>query len=167
MQHLWIEAELSSLTGLIAAIDEHLSNICSKAVEAEDADTFGFFDSAEHATGLGLVACQTYMSAVYGSLMIEKHRALGFGPKHRGGLTKVQIINHAANYWKHNNEWGLDRTPARQEAIERAFESIGFPVGTDYPLSGVLTELCDPHPASLQPIISALESWRAELCKAA
>lgn len=167
MRHLWIEGELSRLVGLIVTIDEYLSDICRKSLEVSDPDNIGFFDSAEHATGLGLVACQTYMATVYGNLRIAKHRALDFGPRHNGGLTKVQIINHAANYWKHNNEWVLDRTTARKEAIERAFESIGFSVDTDYPLAGVLTELASPDFTSLQPVISILETWKGELYKVA
>lgn len=162
-QNLWIEAELSRLSGLIATIDDHLLDICNRSLEAEDADSFGFFDSAEHAIGLGFVACQTYMAAIYGTLHIEKHRALKFGTKHHCGLTKVQIINHAANYWKHNNEWALDRTAARQESIARTFESIGFPVDIDYPLSGILTELATPCSTSLRSVIVILQAWRAEL----
>ena len=167
MRTLWIEAELGNLAKLVSAIDSHLSDICARSVEVEDPESFGYFDSAEHATGLGLVACQTYIATVYGTLGIEKRRALNFGPKHLGGLTKVQIVNHAANYWKHNNEWALDRTAARQVAIEQAFESVGFPVGADYPLSGVLTELANPHPVSLAAVVSILEAWKAELYKAA
>ena len=163
MRHLWIEVELSNLTKLISVIDEQLSDICRESVKVEDADSFGYFDSAEHAVGLGLVACQTYMAAVYGEIKLEKNQALEFGPKHHGGLTKVQIINHAANYWKHSNEWALDRSAKRREAIELAFDSVGFSVGAGYPLFGILTELTDPYPASLQPIISILETWKAEL----
>jgi hypothetical protein len=103
------------------------------------------------------------MAVVYGTLHIEKHRALKFGTRHRSGLTKVQIVNQAANYWKHNNEWTLDRAVARQEAIERAFESIGVPVDTDYPLTGVLAELTTPLPASLRSVMAILDTWKAEL----
>lgn len=167
MRTHWVEIELSNLAKLVFAIDNHLSDVCAKSIEAEDADSFGYFDSAEHATGLGLVACQTYMATVYGNLRVEKRIALSCGPTHIGGLTKVQIINHAANYWKHNNEWALDRTTARQMAIEQAFESVGFPVHTDYPLSGVLTEVADPYPASLAAVVSVLEIWKTELHKIA
>lgn len=167
MRTPWIEAELQNLAKLISAIDSHLSDICAKSFEVEDADSFGYFDSAEHATGLGLVACQTYMAMVYGTLGVEKRRALNFGPRHPGGLTKVQVINHAANYWKHNNEWALDRTATHRAAIEQAFESVGFPVGTDYPLSGVLTELANPELASLAVVVSILEAWKAELYSSA
>lgn len=166
MRH-WVETELNRLCGLILSIDEHLSEICAKSLSSEDGDSFGLFDSAEHATGLGLVACQTYMATVCGALQIEKSRALSFGPKHPGGLTMVQVVNHAANYWKHNNEWVFDRTTARQEAICRAFESVGFPVNTDYPLSGVLVELCHPHLAALKYVIAILEAWKSELYNAA
>lgn len=166
MRHHWIESELSKLSGLILAVDEHLSEVCDKSVAAEDSDAFGLFDSAEHATGLGFVACQTYMATLCGALMIEKSRALSLGPTHSGGLTMVQVINHAANYWKHNNEWSLDKSAARQEAIHRAFDSVGFPVGTDYPLSGVLTELSGVFPAALKQLIPILEEWKAAMYNA-
>jgi hypothetical protein len=42
---------------------------------------------------------------------------LQLGPKHSDGNTIVKIINDAANYWKHNNEWSLDKTPKRRELI--------------------------------------------------
>lgn len=165
MQHLWIEPELAHIANLIAAIDEYLLGICDAAVAADDADNLGHFDNAEHAVGLGLVACQTYMATAYGALKIEKSVALTFGLRHHGGLTQVQIINHAANYWKHNNEWSLDRSAARKEAIKRAFESIGFPIDTDYPLSGVLVELSNPAPPSLKQVVRALETWKKEMCE--
>lgn len=168
ISRLLIDAETSVLRGLVVGLDQQLEGICRKSVESnEDSDAFGYFDSAEHLTGLGFVACQTYMAIVYGHLHIDKPTALKAGPVHSGGQTKLQIINHAANYWKHNNEWQLDRSPKRRERIEAAFESVGFPVGTDYPLSGVLTEIASPAPAGFLPVIRLLEVWKAELCTAA
>ena len=167
MHTLWIETELNTLRALIVIIDDHLSNICEKSLEVDDPDSFGLFDSAEHLTGLGFVACQTYMATVYGNLNIEKQLALNMGSKHRGGRTKAQIINHAANYWKHNNEWVLDKSATRRKAIESAFESVGFSVGTDYPLCGVLTELSAPFEASFRSVIDMLELWKTELVRTA
>ncbi len=163
MRHLWLESELEILGKLIDTIDQQLDQICQESTRVDDADSFGYFDSAEHVIGLGFVACQTYMATVYGYLKIEKQKALAAGPRHSGGHTKVQIINHAANYWKHNNEWALDRTTARRQMIEKAFESVGFPVGTEYPLSGVLTEVASPEGAAFQPILQILELWKVEL----
>src|SRR5260370_1283722 len=109
--HLLIDVETSVLRTLITTIGQQLEEVCRKSVETnEDPEALGYFDSAEHLTGLGFVACQTYMATVYGHLRIEKLNALNAGPAHLSGQTKVQIINHAANYWKHNNEWPLDRS---------------------------------------------------------
>jgi hypothetical protein len=105
-----VDFDLDLLKQLIRIIDQQLDLISEKATQVDDADSFGYFDSAEHITGFGFVACQTYMSSVYGYLKIEKQKALSIGPFHSSGQTKAHIINHAANYWKHNNEWSLKKS---------------------------------------------------------
>jgi hypothetical protein len=163
MRHLWFDSEITIIGNLVEVIDQQLSDICDNAVNAETTDELGYYDAAEHATGLGLVACQTIIAIVCGGLEVEKSSALALGPVHKGGLSKVQIINHAANYWKHNNEWSLERPDKRKEAISKAFASVGFPVGTDYPLSGVLTELAEPKRASLREVLAILAAWKVEV----
>ena len=156
---------LALLRDLIRTIDQHLDHTIQEAMLVDEADNFGYFDRTEHIIGLGFVACQTYMSSVYGYYKIKKQRALSIGPSHSGGLTKAQIINHAANYWKHNSEWLFDKNGKQRKYIEDAFESVGFPVNTDYPLSGVLTEIVFPEFAAFNPILKILESWRDEIYK--
>jgi len=158
-----IDFDLDLLKQLINIIDYQLEIISQKASNVDDADSLGYYDSAEHITGLGFVACQTYMSSVYGYLKIDKQHALSLGPLHSSGQTKVQIINHVANYWKHNNEWSLEKEDNRRKQIEKAFESVGFPVNTDYPISGVLYKIVYPDRATFEPIITILELWRNEL----
>ena len=160
MAHLWFERELETLLSLVGSLDLQLHEVINKSLDAQDADQFGYFDVAEHITGLGFVACQTYIATVCGGMGASKIDALKRGPQHSGGLSKAQIINHAANYWKHNNEWALEKPDRRREAIEKAFDSVGFPVGTDYPLSGVLTELSDPSSASLASVADYLREWK-------
>jgi hypothetical protein len=167
LRYLLLDAELDVLAKVITTIDQQLDEVIQESTRIDDPDSFGYFDIAEQLTGLAFVACQTYMATVYGYLRLEKQKALTMGARHSGGLTKVEIINHAANYWKHNNEWSIDRSVARRNAIEKAFESVGFPVGTDYPLSGVLTEVASPNGATFRPVLNILESWKAALCDAA
>ncbi len=162
---MFIDFNLDLLKQLIHIIDHHLDVVAQKAAQEDDPDTFGYFDSAEHITGLGFVACQTYMSSVYGYLRIEKKNALFIGPFHQSGQTIVQIINSAANYWKHNSEWSLEKSDRQRKIIEETFELVGFPVDTDYPLCGILTEIVSPKYAAFEPIIPILESWRDELRK--
>lgn len=166
MQHLVLELNLNLLVELIDIIDQQFEATILASREVDDPDGFGYFDSAEQIAGLGFVICQTYVATVYGFLRVEKEKALSYGPRHRSGLTHMQIINHAANYWKHNNEWSLDQNLRKKKTIEDAFESIGFPVSSEYPLSGVLTEVASPGPVGFKPVLAVLEFWKNELSKA-
>ncbi|MDT4969066.1 MAG: hypothetical protein QOJ64_3803 [Acidobacteriota bacterium] len=103
------------------------------------------------------------MTAAYGILVIAKKDALLAGPKHSTGSTIASLVNHGANYWKHNNEWSVSKNPSQRERTEKAFESVGFPVDVDYPLSGMLTELASPREASFAPILEKLEDWICDL----
>ncbi len=161
MPQLWIEHELQTLVALVRLLDQQLSELSDRSTDAEDADAFGYFDTMEHLVGLAMVIFQTYIATVCGAISAEKRLALRNGPLHWGGMYKAEIFNHAANYWKHNNEWGAERSDRRRQVIEDAFESVGFPVGTDYPLSGVLTELSAPKFASLEPLIETLHQWKS------
>ena len=107
------------------------------------------------------------MSSVCGNLGVSKGKALASGPSHSSGNTKAQIVNHAANYWKHNNEWDEGKRDKQREVIEKAFESVGCPVNQDYPLSGVLYEISLPGQARFQSVLGALEVWKDELGKIA
>ena len=160
---MFIDLDLDLLQQLVRIIDQHLELMAQESVEVDDPDSFGYFDRMEHLTGLGFVACQTYMSSICGSLRIEKQKALAIGPMHSSGQTKAQIINSAANYWKHNSEWILEKSDRQRKRIEETVDLVGFPINTDYPLSGVLTELAFPELAAFQPIVAALEAWRDEL----
>jgi len=138
----------------VETIDKKLAEIIDRSNSVEDPDSLGYFDSAEHLTGLGFVACQAYMTAVYGVLRVEQLKALSYGPMHQRGKSIAQIVNDAANYWKHNNSWSLDKSPRQRKRIENTFNEVGFPVGTEYPLteyplSGVLTELATPYAVRL------------------
>ncbi len=159
--------ETDLVKDLILMIDEKLAELIERSNSIEDPDALGYFDSAEHLTGFGLVACQTYMTAAYGILGIAKKDALLVGPRHSTGSTIVSLINHGANYWKHNNEWSVSKNPSQREYTEKAFESVGFPVDLEYPLSGMLTELASPEYASFTPILHKLEDWVRELQTAA
>ena len=167
MQYSMLDYDLNLLRDLVHVIDEHLDHILKESLQVDDPDGLGYFDNAEHVVGLGFVACQTYVSSVCGYLKIEKRKALSVGPLHPSGQTKVQIINHAANYWKHNSGWSFDKNSKQKKFVEDSFESVGFPVRIDYPLSGVLKELTFPNVVTFESIVKVLEAWKDDLHKTA
>lgn len=154
-----VDYETGLLLELILDIDSILSRHIDELSD-DEAQAFGVFDHAEHITGLGFVVCQTYLSTVYGILGFRKADALNLGPRHSSGQSIAEIINHAANFWKHNSEWVLGSDSQRKKYIENSFELLGYPLETDYPLSGVLTELTSPEPAGFAAIGKKLEMWK-------
>lgn len=157
--------DLELLKDIVAPIDHYLEAIIQKSREVDDPDSLGYFDRAEHIIGLGFVACQTYIITLCGYLRVRKQDAFSFGPKHQSGQTVVQIANHAANYWKHNGERIMEKNEKQRKYVEKAFAALGFPVGTDYPLSGILAEITHPQPVKFVSLIGLLTDWKDELLK--
>ncbi len=85
-------------------LDSSVSGFLGEWGTAEECDQFGNIDRAERITGLGFVACQAYITYVHHFTNMQKSNSLSFGPCHRTGKRIVDIINHAANYWKHHDE---------------------------------------------------------------
>jgi hypothetical protein len=94
------DPDLDMLAEVLAVIDAQLETVLQGWENASEADELGYFDRAEHITGLGFVACQAYLTATYGFVSMKKLHALSVGPRHRDGQTIVEVINHAANFWK-------------------------------------------------------------------
>lgn len=150
---------------LLYTLDLRLKESIEEFDDYEDPDMMGLFDSMEHLAGLGFVTLQAYVTAVYGVLKKTKKSVLFIGPKHRGGIAIVKIVNDSANYWKHNNEWSIDKSSNHRKIIESTFNSVGFPVDCDYPLSGILAELASPKDSSFKAVFEKLEKWQIEVEK--
>jgi hypothetical protein len=154
--------DLDLLADIVLVIDKQLVTTLGDWQNSAEAEALGYFDRAEHIMGLGFVACQAYITATCGCLNVTKDRALSVGPRLNTGQRIVQIVNHAANYWKHHDEWHLERTPAHAARILDAFGALA-PDHVEYPLSGILTVLVDPEPATFKPLVAMLANWRDEL----
>src|SRR4051812_20574440 len=113
---IW-DPDLDLLSDLVAVLDGHLEAVSAKC-QGSFADELGCFDRMEHVVGLGFTACQTYLTATYGFIEVPKSTALLVGPRHRSGRSVAEVVNHAANYWKHNEEWTLDKSPVHRQRIE-------------------------------------------------
>jgi hypothetical protein len=157
------DPDLDMLEEMLAVVDAQLESVQRDSENTSEADQLGYFDRAEHVTGLGFVACQAYLTATYGFLKLKKLGALSVGPRHASGQPIAEIINHAANFWKHHEEWQLDKSQGQQDRIRQAFATVGFPADLDYPLSGILAELTAPQAAAFKPLVSRLEAWREEV----
>ncbi len=157
--------DLELLCEILTFIDDKIIVLSDQSIEENEADLWTF-DRIENITGLGFVACQTYMASTYGCANIGKDRALLLGPKMTEKLTVAQLVNHAANFWKHNEEWQITGNFGPRKSMVNGFEEISYDVGSEYPLSGCLAELTNGS-ASFNDVMILLVKWRDDLIKSA
>ena len=114
MDLIEIDEEMGFLKSSLDAIEPLYRRINHEITEGikrgEDVDSSGLCDKGEFLTGLSFTICQKYISATIswfnlGENKFNKDNALKLGPLYNGQTTHAQIINAAANYWKHSDEW--------------------------------------------------------------
>lgn len=157
-----IDYDLDLLAELASVLDLKLDGLDRLIQRYDDADAFG--DSADGVCGLGFVACQQYLTATASWLGVEKAKALACGPVHQCGDTVVSIVNHAANYWKHGDEWALGLSEKQQGKTQAGLAAVLADFESGYPLTVILARLVSPsEPWRFRHLLPFLASWRDDL----
>jgi hypothetical protein len=162
-----LDFDLDFLKAAVSLVDESLERLAGKVDASSDPDAFGIFDKMEYITGFGFVACQTYATAVASrsKLKNRKREALALSPKHRTGLSMAQLINAAANHWKHSPEWPLYAPTTQAKQTLDVISRLGVDTNGSYPLANMLYEILIPHPNRFANLIPFLTQWYDELPK--
>ena len=162
-----IDFDLDFLKSAVDLVDVSLEQLDAKRRSSPDPNTFGVFDEIEYIIGFGLVACQAYITATVGrsASKNKKSEVLALGPKHRSGRPIVQLINAAANHWKHSAEWiPLKPTNQERQTIE-VIRSIGVNPSQPYPIANMLHTMLSPNQILFKNLIPYLIQWRDSLPK--
>jgi hypothetical protein len=178
------DADLYFLKDILIMLDVKLLELDCKIQEtrknSRDPDALGLFDRGEYIIGMGFAACQRYMTSTFGSTIVEKEIALKIGPNHKNGESVAAIINAAANYWKHCDEWRVISLIIEPESdmakiITRDFSKLtGHQKKTitqietltpwaDYTCSNILAYLTKTSDIRLSLLVPLLEEWRNQL----
>lgn len=163
------DSDFAFLKDLFALLDARFEDLQRRIDNSFDPDQMGLFDEAEYLSGMGFIACQRYLASTYGPNGVAKDIALSVGPKHVGGEPFARIINAAANYWKHVDEWRTNAVIARdRHALEsrqkdtiRILETVT--AWADYTCANLLSSLANPGEPRLASLVPILEAWRSEL----
>ncbi len=95
------DAELEQLLELLALLDRQRDRYdCQRRVTQPPEQNI-FWDRISYIAGLGFVMCQQYVTTTCQIPSVEKADALRLPPMHESGHSVVEIINAAANHWKH------------------------------------------------------------------
>ena len=160
-----LDLDLQFLREFVRLLDTHLQQLEEETALVSDPDGCGVYDAAEHIVGLGFTACQGYLAATYGDLQMKKEEALKVGPGHRSGYTIAALVNHAAHFWKHHEEWSLNPNSPAQARTQAALAALDIE-GSDYPLTRGLAALVLPTRGRFHALLSHLEAWRDALASA-
>jgi hypothetical protein len=151
------------LVSVSTGLDAHLERVRQYAND-EEADTWDVLHDIDNIVGLGFTAAQTYLTSVSRALRMRRTDAISRRPEHAGGFTMAQIVNEAANFWKHRDEWEEEPTETRGDKRRgRTIEVLaatGLELNADYPLSGLLEKL---KMRTIRNIADALIPWRDNL----
>jgi hypothetical protein len=181
--------DLNLLTEAAELLDKHLDALEEEAKGVTDPDAAGLYDRLEYVTGFGLVACQTYVNNVVGTLRmsegaIERAKEVGrhlteaeleesqrrrrerrdqclvLGP-HAKGHSIATIVNAAANYVKHHAEPELNQGT---RAVLAGFDFWNAEGGVDgtaaYPIGSLFYDILHPQPPRFRSLLPLLKEWR-------
>ena len=75
----------------------------------------------------------------------------------------AQLVNAAANHWKHSSEWSVDAPTIQAAQTLEAISSLGVDTTDSYPIGNTLFALLTPHQARFANLIPFLTQWRDAL----
>lgn len=157
-----LDYDFETLREIALVLDARLDSLERDIARYDDADAFG--DTAEGLCGIGFVACQQYMASTASWLRIEKTKALHCGPVHKCGDTVASLVNHAANYWKHGDEWALGKSEKQMAKTQDGLEAILADVEGGYPLTVILARLVGPSKTwRFRELLPLLTDWRDDM----
>ena len=87
------------------------------------------------------------------------------GPDHRAGHLFVEIVNAAANLWKHRAEWSDDDPSRAQVLTSELVGALGVELKEDYVSMSVLAEIVRPLPLRFATIVPFLDHWSESLAR--
>jgi hypothetical protein len=172
-----MDMRIGPLHDVIVGINAGLAAIHKRLGDEEGFDGISEREHAAAFLGLAFVAAQSYALGTVSDL--NSVRASRRKPKKakqdcyacdtialRGGLTRIQLINASANYFKHHDEW--TRWPAgrdRGAQDTKALASVGITEKTEFPCIEAVDLLCGTS-RELNVLHQILKAWRVHLFSA-
>lgn len=108
--------EIGDALRLFDAVAAPLQGLAQQAgvmLSKHDLPDFLYEDAAatlEQAIGVAFVAAQAFLVEARGARRRDRNAIFRMGPRTAGGAFVAEVINDAANFWKHAPEWSWDDT---------------------------------------------------------
>ena len=159
------DQDMEQLQELLEVLDHQFKLNTDLRVKTHPPDQNLFWDRLSYITGLGFVMCQKYINISCPTNIIKMNEALGLPPMHTSGYSIVQLINTAANYWKHYQvDTDLPKGSLYKSTIE-VVGKLGFPIEYPYVCEGFLEKIVETGNQPFSKLSYFLKEWRASLIK--
>jgi hypothetical protein len=167
---------IGPLHDVIVGIEAGLAAIQKRLDTEEWFDGIWAREYAEPLFGLGFVAVQTYAIGTVSDLNsvrmsrgkskeenLNKHKCYAHDTLIKGDVTRIQLINASANYFKHHDEWPRWPTGSDHGARDtETLNSVGITEKTEFPCIDAVELLCGTS-WELNVLLQIMEEWRAHL----
>ncbi len=165
----FFDSEFYYLTEMLEHLDVKVKDINNKINLSTDPDADGLFDKGEYFIGVGFSLIQQYFSCTYPQLGVKRDDALRLGEKVTSEVSYARAIHAGANYWKHQDEWGLINCITRD--IKKLNNNAKYTIQTielltpwaDYTCANLLAELVGDNEFSLSSLLPYIALWRTDL----
>jgi hypothetical protein len=166
-----IDFRVAWINDLFSALNHSFSIIQNKLNQVDYYDGVFAQEQAETVFGIAFVSAQTYitgtisdMKEIGGDQAPSKSDMLAFGSPRVGYLSKVEIINVIANYFKHHEEWENWDEEGHKKRTIKALNGCGITENTPYPCHEA-AQLVWPSEVlcELNEMLSVLVEWRKKL----
>lgn len=162
-----VDFELEATTEILEVLHEHLTSLDEACKTCADPDAM-YWPDMEYLASMGFLVCQPYLSSVIRTK--SRSSMLGLGPTDStSGVTIARILDAAANYVKHHDEWRQEenwdtRVEARKnDKTVELLEHLGvfdrrFDKRNHYPMGNLLWQLTGD--AGLMGLVPLIVQWR-------
>jgi hypothetical protein len=128
-------------------------------------------DHIENLLGIAFIAAQTYITGTVadanhlldsGNRLAKEQLAKNYSDELPGTtVTKIELIDAIANYYKHHDEWDTGSATGRNQRTISTLRGAGIIAEDDFPCRRAAEILWANNDSSdLRPLLSLISDWR-------
>lgn len=170
-----IDWRLSATRRIFKALSEGLKDVQQDSVEAvEEFEVDDALDYTENLLGIAFVTAQTYVTGTVadanqlnksGIKVTKEHLLQVHGDKvANSAITKLELCDAIANYYKHHDEWGSWSPTSRNQKTISILQAVNIEEQDHYPCCKAANILgLTGNSQDMETLLSLISNWREKV----
>ena len=161
------DQDMEQLKELLDVLDRQFTSYTFRRKETYPPEQNIYWARLSYLAGLGFVMCQQYINITYPTSGIDRDQAFRLPPTHSSGYSIVQLINAAANYWKHFQEDVNYPYGSLHKVTIQTIERLDLDIEYPYVCESILERVVETEERPFRKLINFLTEWRRNLIRCA